>query len=64
MSKKKAIVCTVLFAFTLMTLWIASFFVKGIDGSYILSHTIAYILSGVCMGNLIDKFYNWLTKDN
>lgn len=63
MEKKKAIICTVLYAFVLVTVLTISFFVKNYDYGISLYNIIMSIVAYSWLGNSVVKFYNWL-KNN
>ena len=62
MEKKKAIVCTILFAIVLIAIMICSFFIKTEDGMFRLCYAFGYTALGWCISDCIEKFYKWLTK--
>ena len=63
MEKKKAIICTVLYALVLVTVLTVSFFVKNDDYGISLYHIIMNIVAYSWIGNSVVRFYNWL-KNN
>lgn len=62
MSKKKAVVCTILFAIVFIAMLICTFFIKNYDGTVSLFNVIAAFVTGRWTANCIEKFYKWLTK--
>ena len=62
MEKKKAVVCTILFAIILIAIVFCSFFIETEDGMFKLCYAFGYATTGWCMGDCIEKFYKWLTK--
>ena len=61
MDKKKAIVCTILFAIVIITIVIGSYFIKKDSGSC-LGYHISACISGLWIADKIEKFYKWLIK--
>ena len=59
-SKKKAIVCTVLYVAVIVGLLTCSFFIKNEKLSISLYQLIMYAIANICIGNSVMKFYDWL----
>ncbi len=59
MSRKKAVICTILFIIILVAVWT----VIGFTNEK-LTRVIAYLVTGRYMANCTEKFYNWLMKDS
>ena len=60
MSKKKAVMCTILFAIVIWTIWIVTHLIKNEYGS--LYDIIAPWVVGLWMCDKTSQFYNWLMK--
>lgn len=62
MNKKKAIICTLLFAVVLIVGILGSYFVQknGIS----LGRHLSSCITGIWMAECIGKFYNWVRKEN
>ena len=60
MSKKKAIICTILFGIVILAIATATLFIKG--NEFTLFEIISPSICGVWCGERIGKFYDWLTK--
>lgn len=64
MSKKKAVVCTILFSIIMFSIFIALILIKneyGNDGYwYILYDFFSSFIVGMWIGGKINAFYNWL----
>lgn len=60
MEKKKAIVCTILFAIVIVVIAICSLFIRSADRSVSLFTVLSYIITGGWLSNCVDKFYKWL----
>lgn len=61
MSKKKAIICTILFAIVICAVFFSTFFI-GKDSEIKLWAVITCCVTGNWIANCIMKFYDWLTK--
>ena len=62
MSKKKATIYTILFAILITTIIIVLMLIKPYDGEVSLFHALSPAFVGLWIGELIDKFYKWITK--
>lgn len=62
MNKKKAIICTILYAVVLVGVLTASLFIKNEEYGISLYQIVAYAIANAWFGCTIEKFYNWLTK--
>lgn len=62
MSKKKAIVCTILFGIIIFAIGTATFFIKNDEYGFRLFDLISPTICGVWCGERIGKFHDWLTK--
>lgn len=62
MSKKKAIVCTVLYVVMLVGVLTASFFIKNDEYGISLYQIIVGVIANSWLGCSVEKFYKWLTK--
>ncbi len=62
MSKKKAIVCTVLYVVMLVGVLTASFFIKNDEYGISLYQLIMSVVANICIGSSVEKFYKWLTE--
>lgn len=62
MDKKKAIICTILFAILTIGVATALFFVKPYDSEISFFHIFSPVIVGWWLGERIGKFYDWLTK--
>ena len=60
MSKKKAIVCTVLYVFVLVVIFTVAFFIKSEEYGLSLYQLIMYSLAYTYISEHIKKFYIWL----
>lgn len=60
MEKKKAIVCTILYATVIIGLLTGSIFIKNEELGIGLYQLIMYAIANVCIGNSIKKFYDWM----
>ncbi len=60
MSKKKAIICTILFGIIIFAIATATCFIKG--NELTLFEIISPSICGLWCGECIGKFYEWLTK--
>lgn len=62
MNKKKAKVCTTLFAVVVSALFISSMFIKNKYGTS-LFYVISPCICGLWFSGCTEKFYNWLLKE-
>lgn len=62
MNKKKAIICTILFAIIVISVTIALMVVKPYDGEISLFHAFSPTIVGFWIVDRIEDFYKWLTK--
>lgn len=63
MSKKKAIICTVLYAIVLVVLLTVSFFIKNNEYGISLYQLITGMIANSWLGCSVGKFYEWLLKE-
>ena len=61
MDKKKAIICTILFAVVLISALTGTYFIKGFDGNINMLYLIAGMALGGWVGRLIRGFYKWIS---
>ena len=64
MSKKKAVICTIMFAIMVVGIGIAFMFVKPYGSEMSLFHVFCPIIVGQWLGERIGKFYDWLRKND
>ena len=62
MNKKKAVICTILFAIIVISVTIALMLVKPYGGEISLFHAFSPAIVGAWIADRIKKFYKWLTK--
>lgn len=62
MNKKKAIICTILFAIIIVGVTITLMLVKPNGGEISLFHVFSPAIAGFWIVDRIDGFYKWLTK--
>ena len=62
MSKKKAVVCTVLFAIMFFGLLIGTCSIEVYDGSFNLFNLISGFITGMWASNCVEKFYKWIIR--
>lgn len=62
MSKKKAVICTILFTIILCGIIFGLSFIKTYDGIYSALTVFSYAITGIWIADTIEKFYKWLTK--
>lgn len=62
MSKKKAVICTILFAIVFIAVLICTYFIKTYDGSMRLLYLISSFVTGKWIGDCVAKFYEWIIK--
>ena len=62
MSKKKAVVCTILYAIVITVVLTASFFIKSAVNGISLYQLIMSVIGNMWIGNSVVKFYEWLRK--
>lgn len=60
MDKKKATICTILFAVIIVVLFVGAFFIDR--GNINLGNTICCFITGWYIADWIKKFFNWLRK--
>lgn len=63
MRKKKAILCTVLYAIVLVVVLTFAFFIKSDITGISLYQLIMNIIANAWIGCSVDKFYKWLLKE-
>ena len=61
MNKKKAIICTILFIIVVSSALIGSTFIGNDDGDTLFNLIIS-IAAGLWFGELVEKFYKWISK--
>lgn len=61
MSKKKAVICTILFLIVILAMYTSMFFIKSKSGVG-LWQPVTCSITGIWMGECTKKFYEWLTK--
>ena len=64
MTKKKAIICTIMFAIMVIGISIALMFVKPYKSEISLFNAFCPIIVGDWLGGRIGKFYDWLSKSD
>ena len=64
MTKKKAVICTIMFAIMVVGTCIALMFVKPYESEISLFHFFCPCIVGNWIGERINKFYDWLMKNN
>lgn len=62
MSKKKAIICTILMAIIILSTLTASFFIKNEEIGICLYDIIVNAVFFLSLNGFIKKFYNWLIQ--
>ena len=62
MRKKKAVVCTILYAIVITVVLTASFFIKSAVNGISLYQLIVSMIGSMWLGNSVVKFYEWLRK--
>lgn len=62
MNKKKAVVCTILFAIISVGGVIAAMLIKPFDSEFSLFHAFSPCFAGFWLVEIIEKFYKWLIK--
>ena len=62
MNKKKAVICTILFAIVFITILICTSFIKSYNGSFSLFTLISAFVTGRWTSHCIEKFYKWISK--
>lgn len=63
MSKKKAILCTVLYAIVLVVSLTVAFFIKSDITGISLYQLIMNVIANAWIGCSVGKFYKWLLKE-
>lgn len=63
MSKKKAILCTVLYVIVLVVVLTVAFFIKSDTTGISLYQLIMNVIANAWIGCSVDKFYKWLLKE-
>jgi len=64
MSKKKAVICTIIFAIMVVGIGIAFMFVKPYESEMSLFHAFCPFIVGQWLSERIGKFYDWLRKND
>ena len=62
MTKKKAVICTIMFAIMVAGICIAFMLVKPYKSEMSLFHAFCPMIVGRWLGERIGKFYDWLRK--
>lgn len=62
MDKKKAIVYTILFAIIIISITTAMIFIKPHGSEISLLHAFSPFFVGLWIGDIIKKFYKWVSK--
>lgn len=62
MSRKKAVICTILFAILIVGVATALIFVKPHNSEISFFHAFSPFIVGYWLSERIGKFYDWLTK--
>ena len=62
MRKKKAVVCTILYAIVITVVLTASFFIKSAVNGISLYQLIVSMIGNMWIGNSVAKFYELLRK--
>lgn len=62
MSKKKIIVCTILFGIVIFSLFIVTMLIKNKEYGFTLFEIISPTICGLWVCERIKNFHNWLTK--
>ena len=62
MSKKKAVVCTILYVIVITVVLTASFFIKNSATGTSLYQLIVSMIGNMWICNSVAKFYEWLRK--
>ena len=62
MSKKKAVVCTILFVIALYGIIFGLSLIKTYDGTYSAFTVFSYAITGIWIADSTEKFYKWLIK--
>ncbi len=60
MEKKKAVICTILFAIVIVVIAICSLMIRSEDGSLSLFTLLSYTITGGWLSDCVHKFYKWL----
>lgn len=63
MTKKKAVICTIMFTIMVLALAVALMFVKPYESKMSLFHAFCPIIVGRWLGERIGKFYDWVRKN-
>lgn len=63
MTKKKAVICTIMFAIMVVGIGIALMLVKPYESEISLFHAFCPLIVGQWFAERINKFYDWLRKD-
>jgi hypothetical protein len=64
MNKKKALVCTIIFAIVIIGIFTACVFVKPHDSELSFFYIFSPVIVWHWVGERIGMFYKWLIKDN
>lgn len=62
MSKKKAVICTILYVIVITVVLTASFFIKSVVNGISLYQLIVGAIGNMWLGSSVAKFYDWLRK--
>lgn len=63
MNKKKAVICTIMFAIIFFAVIISTLFIKTYDEEFRLFYLIGGMTTSMWMGDCTKKFYNWLINE-
>lgn len=63
MEKKKAVICTILFAVVILSIETALCFVRPHDSEISLFLAFSPVITGLWISERIMDFYKWLVKD-
>lgn len=63
MKKRKAVICTILFAIIFFTVIISTIFIETSGGEFNLFYLIGSWTTSMWMGDCVKKFYNWLISE-
>lgn len=64
MAKKKAMICTIMFAIIVVGISAALLFVKPCGSEISLLHAFSPVIIGHWLGERVGKFYDWLRRNN
>lgn len=64
MTRKKAVICTIMFSIIIIGVAIALLLIKPHGSEMSLLHAFSPIIVGRWLGEQVGKFYDWLIKNN